>query len=231
MEAPGSQHEELERFKSWLGPELTEAPGLRPEVVVAFGVAGIEIGRLAGLRRASLVVLGRRRRAPDHRLLLGETADAVVRRCDTPVLFVPAEMRGIGRIMVALDASERAARVLEASLDVARQLGASVSAVTVELDGNEPRAGSGSPMPRARSVRLGDLLNRLPRGERGVPAVPLEVRQGNPIEEVLGAVTEHRPDLLVIGYRRGGPPKVVGPTDVARNLLYGAPSAVLTVPL
>lgn len=230
-EGPGANHEELERFKSWLGPEISGNGRSPREVVVAFGIPGIEIGRLASLRRASLVVLGRRARAPDHRLLLGETADAVVRRCDTPVLFLPEGTDRIGRVMVALDSTERAAAVLEGAVAFARDVGASLSAVTVELDDPGPRAGPGSPMPRARSVRLGDLLNRLPRGERGVPAVPLEVRHGNPIEEVLAAATEHRPDLLVIGYRRGGPPKVVGPTDIARNLLYAAPTAVLTIPL
>ena len=230
---PGGHHAELEHFRLWLGLEAENgSAAVPPEVAVAFGIPGIEIGRFAALRKADLVVLGRRNRTPDHRLLLGETADAVVRRSNLPVLFVPPEVNAFRRILVALDGTERAVHVLDVSLEVMAEFGASLSAVTVEPDLDDERAsGTTSPMPRGRSVRLGDLLKRLPRGGGGAPGVSLEVRRGNPIEEVLAAVTAQRPDLVVIGYRRGGPPKVIGPTDVARNLLYAAPSAVLTVPL
>lgn len=230
---PGGQHAELQHFQAWLGPEARNGTAGPPaEVAVAFGIPGIEIGRFAALRRAELVVLGRRERTPDHRLLLGETADAVVRRSDLPVLFVPAGVREFRRVLVALDGTERAAQVLETALIVSRELGAVLGAVTVEPDlADERPTASGGPMPRGRSVRLRDLLKRLPRGSAGSPGVGLDVRQGNPIEGVLAAVTEQQADLLVIGYRRGGPPKIVGPTDIARNLLYATPSAVLTVPL
>ncbi|MEO8449984.1 MAG: hypothetical protein ABI647_09350 [Gemmatimonadota bacterium] len=61
--------------------------------------------------------------------------------------------------------------------------------------------------------------------------MPLAVRRGNPIEQILTQVKTIRADLLVIGYRRGGPPKITGPQDIARSLLLSAPSAVLTIPL
>ncbi len=230
---PGGQHSELEHFRLWVGSEAKNgAQAAVPEVAVAFGIAGIEIGRFAALRKADLVVLGRRDRTPDHRLLLGETADAVVRRSDVPVLFVPPDIREFRRVLVALDGTERAAQVLETALAVSREFGAVLSAVTVEPDLDDERSPpSGGPMPRGRSVRLRDLLQRLPRGGAGATGVALEVRKGNPIDGVLAAVTALSAGLLVIGYRRGGPPKIVGPTDIARNLLYAAPSAVLTVPL
>ncbi len=230
---PGGHHGELEHFRLWLGAEARNgALADAPEVAVAFGIAGIEIGRFAALRKADLVVLGRRDRTPDHRLLLGETADAVVRRSDLPVLFVPPDVKEFRRILVALDGTERAAQVLEVALAASREFGAALSAVTVEPDLDDERSPpANGPMPRGRSVRLRDLLMRLPRGGPGATGVALEVRKGNPIDEVLLAVTALPADLLVIGYRRGGPPKIVGPTDIARNLLYAAPSAVLTVPL
>lgn len=224
----GGSVPELERFNAWLGSEVTSAPNGPPEVALAFGVPGIEISRFARLREADLIVLGRRARAPDHRLLLGETADAVVRRSDIPVLFVPWRVTHFRRIVVALDGTDRALAVLEVAMAMASRLGAEFSALMVEPDlADEREPGLGSPMPRARTVRLAELLRRVPGGERQ----PLSIRRGNPVEEILAHVQEAAVDVLVIGYRRGGPPKIIGPTDIARNLLYAAPSAVLTVPL
>ncbi|MDX2061230.1 MAG: universal stress protein [Gemmatimonadales bacterium] len=218
---------ELDQFRSWLGPESLNGGRRSPEVAVAFGIPGIEIGRLADLRGVGLIVLGRRPRTPDHRLMLGETADAVVRRSDHPVLFVPPEVEQVRKIVVALDGTERAIRVLERAHALARGLNAKLQAVTVEPVIEDERGPAG-PMPRGRTVRLGDAVGRLPKSQG---EVRLEIRAGNPVDEVLAHCSETKPDLLVIGYRRGGPPKVIGPTDIARNLLYAAPCAVYTVPL
>ncbi len=218
---------EFERFKTWLGQPGPGATG-RLEVALAFGIPGIEISRLAGLREADLIVLGRRDRAPNRRLLLGETSDAVVRRSDVPVLFVPTRVTAFKRMVVALDGTDRAVAVLEAALATAKMLGSEFRALMVEPDlADEREPGLGSPMPRARTIRLAELLRRVPGGE----GRPLTIRRGHPVEEILADLQETETDLLVIGYRRGGPPKVIGPTDIARNLLDAAPSAVLTVPL
>src|SRR5438105_1647580 len=65
---------DLEQFLQWLGPDALNG-SLGVELVLAYGVPGVEISRLAEERGADLVVLGRRARSPTHRLLLGETAD------------------------------------------------------------------------------------------------------------------------------------------------------------
>ena len=222
---------DYQRFLAWLGPERGDGLARRPEIAVAFGVAGIEIGRVAGLRAADLVVLGRRSRGPHHRLILGETADALVRRSPTPALFVPEEVREIRRMLVALDGTERCMKVLESVLELAPVLGAmAIASVTVEpLLGDEA---SGPPPPaRGRSLQLGEALPRYASLARSVGPIPLSVRRGDVVEEVLREIARWGADLLAVGYRRGGPPKLVGPTEIARNLLYAAPCAVLTVPL
>lgn len=221
----------LDQFRAWLAADPEARPvAPEPEVAVAFGVPGIEISRLADEREAGLIVLGREDRSPSHRLSLGETADAVVRRSDRPVLFVPPELGRIRRVLVALDGTERAAQVLEQANSLARRFGAALEAVTVEPDLEDERAiGRQATLPRGRSVRLGDAIRRLSTTDPG--NVRLAIRRGNPIEEVLAQCGESQPDVLVIGYRRGGPPKVFGPADIARSLLYAAPCAVLTVPL
>jgi len=222
----GFSSPELAAFQNWLGRDADEQDA--PEVAVAFGVTGIEVTRFVRLRESSLLVLGRRPRSPDRRLLLGETADAVVRRCETPVLFVPPDSSGFSRLLVALDGTERAIRVLATALELARDLDASLEAITVEPALADETDGS---LPRARSLRLTEMLRRAASNNGSSSGVPLIVRRGNPIDEILAYAEASRPDALIIGYRRGGPPEVMGPTDIARNLLYAAPTAVLTVPL
>lgn len=220
---------ELAHFERWLGAPRTDdsaktgRASARPygaEMAVAYGIPGIEIGRMADDRGADLIVLGRRPRSADHPLLLGETADAVVRRSPRPVLLVPSSVTALRRVLVALDGTDRTLVLVEPALALAKVVGADVSAVTV-------RNTYGSGM--APDVdRLTAALARMTSPAR---APTVKVRSGNPIAEVLAEVEEAQPDVLVIGYRRGGPPKVVGPMDIARNLLFSAPSAVMTVPL
>lgn len=207
--------EELASFERWIGP-LDLAAG-QVEIAVGYGVPGIEIGRLADDRRADLVIIGRRPRSADHPLILGETADALVRRSPRPVLFVPPSVESIRAMTIALDGTERTMNLIKPASALAQALGSSISAVTV---------GHGAAPPNPERLRT--MLARTP----GVPdPLPLTVLTGDPIDTLLDHVARTGPDLLVIGYRRGGPPKVIGPADIARNLLYSSPSAVMTVPL
>lgn len=211
---------ELLRLERWLGRPPGEATGIAPEAIVGYGVPGIEIGRVADELEADLIVLGRRQRTPDQPLLLGETADAVVRRSAKPVLFVPHLAPGLRRMLLAVDGSERTLSLLPVAAKFAGTFGAELIVVTVQLpDGSY--SGEGAARVRRALSTLGP----------GSPADELIVRTGNPITEILGTLQVTAADVLMIGYRRGGPPKVVGPADIARNLLYAAPSAVFTYPL
>ena len=230
--APGgsSGAPQLEEFRAWLGESRSNGLPEPPEIAVGFGVAGIEIGRVADQRAADLIVLGRQPRSPDHRLMLGETADALVRRSGVPTLFVPPQISAFHRIVVGLDGSDRTLGLLHLAIGLARATGARLEAITVEppLADNATVPGS---MPQGRTVRLCEALGGIGSRDPEGGTVPVVVRRGNPIEEILLYVRETQADLLVIGYRRGGPPKIVGLEDVARNLLFSAPSAVLTIPL
>jgi nucleotide-binding universal stress UspA family protein len=223
---------ELSQLSTWLGSDgTTDGLPEAPELAVGFGIAGIEIGRFATLRSSDLIVVGRRPRAPDHRLILGETADALVRRSGTPILFVPPEVTTLRYVLLALDPTERSARVARVGLDFARTVGATVvEAVTVRRDGTEEASGP-SVLPGRRPVRIDQVLHRAAAEMIELGPIPLTIRQGDPIEEVLAEAASSKADVLVIGYRRGGPPKYVSPTEIARNILYAAPCAVLTVPL
>jgi nucleotide-binding universal stress UspA family protein len=214
--------EELSGYEHWVGPIEPSVTDGRGEFAVAYGIPGIEIGRLADQRAADLVVLGRRPRSTGHPLILGETADAVVRRSPRPVLFVPQAITTFRRVLVALDGTERTIKLLRPAYCLAKAWGAQVAAVMVRPTGS---AGGGSDDAAARVRAL------IARGSVSAEPLALTVRTGNPIDEILDHAETTRPDILVIGYRRGGPPKIIGPADIARNLLYAAPTAVLTIPL
>jgi len=79
-------------------------------------------------------------------------------------------------------------------------------------------------VPSARSLRAQSEV-------RDTLGQVLEVRRGDPAEQILAAVGEHRPDVLVLGCHRGGPAGVIEVGSTARHLIHSAPCAVLTVPL
>jgi nucleotide-binding universal stress UspA family protein len=62
-------------------------------------------------------------------------------------------------------------------------------------------------------------------------ATALVVRQGNPAEEILAEVAAANPDVLVFGFRRGGPPGMLEGKSVGRRLAHACPCATLTIPL
>jgi nucleotide-binding universal stress UspA family protein len=124
---------ELERLRCWLAPELLAAGGgAHVEVAVAFGDPAEEICRFAETREADLLILGRKPRSPAARLLLGDTADRVLRRSRVPCLFVQPGTPPITQLLVAVDRSPQALRVFAAGRDFAAAAGAAIRVATVE---------------------------------------------------------------------------------------------------
>lgn len=217
---------------------LTQPPRL--DVAMAVGIPGIEIGRFAETAAADLVVLGRKRRTDMQRLLLGDTADSVARRSRTPCLFVQAGEFRFGRVLLALDGTERGMSVMLPAIDFARGIAARVSAVTVEpIYENE---GAAVTVPTGRSARLIQAVDearnatnmgrgswemtQLPSGDS-----PVAVHRGRVVDEIVREIEASRCDILVVGYHRGGPAGVLEAGSVSRRLTHEAPCSVLTIPL
>jgi nucleotide-binding universal stress UspA family protein len=212
----------LERLERWLEADLQSAPpGTRVELGIAFGVPSIEICRFAEQRKADLLVLGRKQRSPMARLLLGDTADAVLRRSRVPCLFVEPGSGPIARLLVALDGSDRGMSVLAACRGFAKAAGTAMRAVTVEEGDALHPPSLASAVPLARSARL--------QREVGNPGIA--VRQGTIVSEVLAEVSASSSDVLAFGYHRGGPPGIIEGTSTARHLAHTAPVSVLAIPL
>lgn len=214
--------------------EGTAAP-VPVEYIVAFGLPQIEICRLAEQRHADLLVLGRKSRSRTARLLLGDTADAVVRRSRVPCLHVPEATTRLSRMLVALDGWPRSEVMFRQVVDLVEAAGIQLEVITVEPRfAGEPTDLAGQ-VPTARTERLTQMLTEPRTGTGTGPAepavVPLRVRHGDPVEQIQAEIRETGADILAIGFHRGGPAMVVETVSIARHLLHSSPCAVLTMPL
>ncbi len=212
----------------------------RIQWVVGAGLPSVEISRFAEDHRADLIILTRKRHSRLRRMLLGDTADSVVRRSPVPCLFVPTDGFDESRVVAAVDGSDRGLAVVHAAMRFAGAMGGQLSFVTVERTREDEPADLVEAVPGSRSVLLGQdleriaveegqLTNQVIRGGHMTSA--LHVRHGGPVAEILQEVADRGAGVLVIGYHRGGPPGPVESGSVARQLAHRTPCAVLTIPL
>jgi nucleotide-binding universal stress UspA family protein len=125
---------------------------------------------------------------------------------------------------VALDGTDRGRAVLDAGAAFASALGADLRAVTVEpVRSGEPDH-LATANPAAGTLRLRSQV-------RATLGRDLLIRRGDAAEQILLAVEELRPDVLVLGCHRGGPPGILEAGSTARRLAHTSPCAVMTVPL
>lgn len=220
-------------LQSWLDPVVRPAPSsLVLELAIVYGVPGIEIARFAEGCGADLLVLGRKPRRAATRLLLGDTADSVARRSRIPCGFVPANARSVQQILAALDGSERGEVVIDAAVALAQQTDADIRFVTVEpkQPGESAELAMGIPLARTEKIQR-HLADRARRHEQNGVGFQLVVQRGAPVPGVLDAIAATQSDLLVVGYRRGGPAAVIDAGSTARQLLHAASTVVVTVPI
>lgn len=194
------------------------------------GLPSVEITRFAEEERADLVVLGRKQRTAHERRIKGDTADAVARRSHLPCLLVPGTCQDIRRAVVALDGTDRGFLVYREARDFARALRLELLPVTVERTWpGEPAHVEG--VLDARTVQLLERLRETDSPRARWRPEPLTVVRGLPVYEIGRVLDESGADLLILGYHRGGPAGVLDGTSVARRLVHGVSSAVLTIPL
>lgn len=185
---------------------------------VAYGVASIEIVRIAESLGADVVVLGRAGGDGCHPRL-GSTADGVVRRSRVPTLFVNEKQDQFHRVAVGVDGTDRGMAVLEVG-----ELLSGLGARQVEILSVEPPLESAGAPPPSTRVRLLDAVARF----RFDPAPTVHVLHGEPTGVMVAHLARSATDLLVIGVRHGAGGVSTG---VGQGLLYAAPCALLTIPI
>ena len=205
--------------------------------VVRSGHAAAEIHRCAEERDAGIVVLGAHGRQ-GWRLLLGSTANAVLHgaTCDVLCVHIPEVVRPFQQVLVAVDGTEEADRVVERAVAMAAPSGAKVSLLSVVKPlehvyaGMDVAAWEGTgpgfvdEVEATMQSRLAELA--LASGATG----ECILRRGNPAHEIHAVAAELAADLVVVGtHGRHGFSLLLGST--ANAVLHGAKTDVLAVRL
>jgi nucleotide-binding universal stress UspA family protein len=169
-------------------------------------VGGDPLAVLVELAAADDVValaLGARDR-PGRRAA-GHLARALANAVDKPVLVVPPEVQprdAIRRVVVAMEGSPGKARSLKRAIDVAA--GAGLELIVVHVDSE-----ASIPLFSDQVQHETDSYARefLARYCRGAPDARLELRVGNPADEILGCVEAEGSHLLAIGWPHSDDPR------------------------
>ena len=192
-----------------------------------------EVGRLARLTDADLVVLGRRGKRVLRERLLGSVAERVARHARQPVLIVaPMPEAPYRSAILGFDLSSGAGR---AARLVIRIVPPGAKVVVVHAF-QPPYAGSPAPtgmrktLAKARIATEVGIRRSLPHIEGGPPAWPIRLRQGDPRRVILDSARRTKADLIVLGSlgRSGLARRLIGST--AEGVLHQAPVDVLIVP-
>jgi nucleotide-binding universal stress UspA family protein len=203
---------------------------------VARGKPFVEVIGCARDLKAQLIVLGRHGRGTFRDLLLGSTAERVLRKSATPVLVVTAHAAGpYLRPLVAVDDSETCRRAFELMLQI---VGPGANCINVVHAYSAPYEEAlwrtGLSEKELREYRLAAkneartmvdaFLAVCARGER---AVRVSLRRGDPRRVILHVAAQRRSDLLALGTQgRSGPVHVlIG--SVAEAVVRAAPCDVL----
>jgi nucleotide-binding universal stress UspA family protein len=227
-----------------LRQRVRERTGLDPETVLAYGP--VEEALLERIAAAAdpLVVISSHGRGGLARAWLGSVADGLVRRVRAPVIVVrpdepPVDFAvapRVRRILVTLDGSSTAERVLGAVVDVARAWEAGVTLLLVLYplwmsDRKEEAAlaatASVSAIREAAANYLGGVAEELRRN--GVPAEIEIIVDASTASAILNYAALHDIDMLALAtHGRGGAARVyMG--SVADKVWRGAAKPVMLV--
>ncbi len=214
--------------------------GVRATGTQVIGIPSEELTRAAREWEADLIVMGTQGRTGLDYVLVGSTAERVVKTAPCPVLAVrtgssvvedDVRMR---RLLVPLDFFQPSIDALETALLLARRVSASMKLVHV-LDWAWIRLHY-SPTDLAEEPRIRkDLEDRLDRyagilRHAGI-AVDTSILGGaGPVEHIVEAAAQQGADLVIMGThgRRGLQHALMG--SVAEGVLRRAPCPVLAVP-
>ena len=214
--------------------------GIAVATRIATGIPSEEINAAAQAEDCDLIIVGTRGKTGLAHVLLGSTAERVIRTAPCPVLAVhmakdePSGERGVSleRILVPIDFSDCSLDALEYAALVAKQAKASIALlhvlepVTYGLDFTLGHMEERMQQREKLTKRLEELSSAL--SATGISATS-HLRGGVPVDSILDEVRSLRSDLVVMGThgRRGLSHVMAG--SVAEALLRRATCAVLTV--
>lgn len=219
--------------------------GIAVQSYVATGIPSEEVSAAARTQGAELIVVGTRGKTGLEHILLGSTAERIIRTAPCPVLTVPmVQQRAEGnvsteqpdimpkRILMPVDFSDCSLDAVEYGALVARRAKATMTVlhvmepVSYGLDFTLPHTAQHESTKAAVTKRLSDLASAL-------TAVGLTsdflMAGGLPADSILDAARAQSIDMIVMGThgRRGLSHTLFG--SVAEAVLRRSPCPVLTV--
>jgi nucleotide-binding universal stress UspA family protein len=202
------------------------------------GIPSEEIVQAAREKDAALIVVGTQGRTGLEHVLLGSTAERVVKGAPCPVLTVgPGSSAngtiGIQRILIPLDFSDTSLDALEYGIQAARSFDASVILLHVlewawlRLHFTIGELAEGQSARKEIESRLAEYAQVV--RSQGLKADTEIHGGGGPADFVIETASRQRADLIIMGThgRRGIQRAFIG--SVAEGVLRRAPCPVLTV--
>jgi nucleotide-binding universal stress UspA family protein len=203
------------------------------------GSAGSALVQTAETLRGDLVVVGSRGLGPVKEFLLGNVSQEVIGRAACSVLIARGPVGPMRRVLLGMDGSVYAEAAARFASDLALPPDASIHLCAVA---EEPIFGPGkvkTPQELAAALRTISEVGRaaadrvLAEGRRLLAAAGCEVttslRAGHPVDHLLAAIREFRPDLAVIGAKGRTAAKSLPLGSVAQMVLKYASCSVLVV--
>jgi nucleotide-binding universal stress UspA family protein len=201
------------------------------------GAATQEILRVADEVQADLIVLGSHGRSGLGRLVMGSVAEAVLRKAHCSVLIkrstesVADTPSAIHSILHPTDFSQESTAAQCVARELARELGARLLLLYVEpIDTMIAYLGNlmaDEDLPDWRAAL--EALQRSIEGPDLKAPVEIELRQGDPIQEILDVARVRNSDLIVLGsHGRSGLSRLLM-GSVAEAILHGSTVPVLVV--
>lgn len=226
--------QDAKRLTRSLRRRRAEGPVVR--TVVAEGEPFVEI--IGCEERAELLVLGRHGRRRFRDLVLGSTAERVIRGGTRPVLVVGrAPFRVYRRPLAAVDLSDSSRRALELAARLAAPGARTIQVVhgyETPYEGMLKRVATAealSGFARERRALATQALERLLGSvSLGEMTPRIVLRRGDPRQVILAAGRRHRAELIALGThgRTGIPRLLLG--SVAAAVIRHAPGDVLVAP-
>jgi nucleotide-binding universal stress UspA family protein len=211
---------------------------LHSETIAKSGDVRDELLGIVTDNKVDLVVMGTHGRRGMERLLLGSTAESILRRVPVPVLTVSQRAADqatespfdvpFRRILYATDLSEDGlSGGLHYAVDLARTLGAHLTLLHV-IHLRETSAFEDTAAIRAH--HMGELHKAIEREHGGDVAVATEVLNGTPHHEILKYAETMNADLIVINLQSKGllERAILGAT--AERVIRAASIPVLAIP-
>ncbi|MFC7238463.1 universal stress protein [Saliphagus sp. GCM10025317] len=197
MDFEGRRERALERYRN-----VIEGAGFDVESHVVRGTPHRRIRGIAETIGASMTIVGSRGKSPLENRVIGSTARNLARTSETPLLVNRIE-RGVDepeivrkhlfqRMLYATDFSENADRAFDA-FSYLRHATEEATLVHVETP-KDPGLPEGED-PRQRLEELADQLE-----EWGIDT-RIEIRQGDPADEILDVESEYEPTTTLVGSR------------------------------